>query len=140
MPARRVKYTADTKVANAATFEIQREDHTIGDPLVMQLLEDPAVAFAAYKIPHPLEYRLQIKVKTSSNATTPAGVYGAAVSALTAEVRSIKAQFQERVQEQCGDVDFEPHQNYEQPAPGDAAMQVDEFGQPFDVDEDLQFS
>ena len=84
----RVTYLPDTKVANAATFEIQREDHTVGDPLVMQLHEDNAVAFAAYKIPHPLEYRLLIKVKTSSSANTPAEVYNGAIDALKAEVRA----------------------------------------------------
>lgn len=83
----RVTYLPDTKVANAATFEIQREDHTVGDPLVMQLHEDHAVAFAAYKIPHPLEHRLLIKVKTTSAASTPAEVYNGAIDTLKAEVR-----------------------------------------------------
>ena len=104
----------------------------------MQLLEDPAVAFAAYKIPHPLEHRLQIKVKTSSNATTPAGVYNAAIDSLKSEIKSIKEQFQDRVREQCQDVDFEPHQNYEQPLPGEAAG-FNRFGDAYDVEDEMGF-
>jgi DNA-directed RNA polymerase II subunit RPB11 len=124
----RVTYIPDTKVANAATFEIQREDHTVGDPLVMQLHEDPTVAFAAYKIPHPLEHRLLIKVKTSSAASAPTKVYDGAIDALTTEIRSIKEQFQDRVREVCGDVDFEPHEGHQQPA-GMALDSTNEFGE-----------
>jgi DNA-directed RNA polymerase II subunit RPB11 len=130
----RVEYVPDTKVANAATFEIQREDHTVGDPLVMQLHEDPTVAFAAYKIPHPLEHRLLIRVKTSSSASTPIGVYNNAIDSLSKEILSIKEQFRDSVSEVCANVDFEPHETYAHaPAafgnvPAHGEYEEDDFG------------
>lgn len=132
----RVEFIPDTKVANAATFEIQREDHTVGDPLVMQLHEDPAVAFAAYKIPHPLEHRLLIKVKTTSAAKTPAAVYNNAIDCLTKEIQSIKDQFRERVSEVVAAADFAPHETHLAAQPvgagvygaGAGAFDDDEYG------------
>lgn len=116
---------------------IQREDHTVGDPLVMQLHEDSNVAFAAYKIPHPLEHRLQIKVKTNRRST-PEGAYNDAITCLTTEIKSIKEQFQERVVEMCGHADFAPHEKYaQQDASAYASQQPagdygdDLFGMPY---------
>jgi len=45
----------DTKVPNAAIFTINKEDHTVGNMVRMQLLKDPNVLFAGYKNPHPMD-------------------------------------------------------------------------------------
>jgi len=58
---KKVTYKKDTKTQNAATVEIQREDHTVGNIVRMQLHRDKDVNFAGYRIPHPLEHRLEIK-------------------------------------------------------------------------------
>ena len=42
----KIEYMADTKVSNAGTFTFNKEDHTVGNLLRMQLLRDPAVKFA----------------------------------------------------------------------------------------------
>lgn len=44
----------DLKTPNSVIVTINKEDHTLGNLLVTQLLQDPLVIFAAYKIPHPL--------------------------------------------------------------------------------------
>lgn len=74
----------------------------------MQLHEDTRVVFAAYKIPHPLEHRLLIKLKTDKT-TDPKPVYNLAIDCLTRELHSIKEQFLERVKDACPEADFEPH-------------------------------
>ena len=55
----------DTKVKDAATFIIQREDHTLGNVIRHKLLEDQDVIFAAYRIPHPLEHVMHLRVQTN---------------------------------------------------------------------------
>lgn len=64
---RRVALERDSKVANAATFTLLREDHTVGHLLRMELLRDPGVRFAGYKHPHPLENDIVVKVQTVSS-------------------------------------------------------------------------
>lgn len=61
----KISHEKDTKVPHAATFTIQREDHTVGNIVRMQLHRDNRVNFAGYKVPHPLEYRMLIKVQTN---------------------------------------------------------------------------
>ncbi|XP_021739776.1 DNA-directed RNA polymerases II, IV and V subunit 11-like isoform X2 [Chenopodium quinoa] len=61
---KKVSYERDTKIINAASFTIEREDHTIGNILRMQLHRDPNVLFAGCKLPHPLQYKiLELKDK-----------------------------------------------------------------------------
>ncbi len=37
---RKISYSSDTKIPNAGNFVIQKEDHTLGNLIRMQLLED----------------------------------------------------------------------------------------------------
>jgi DNA-directed RNA polymerase II subunit RPB11 len=62
---KKVAYERDMKIMNAATFTVQREDHTVGNVLRMQLHRDPSVLFAGYKLPHPLQYKMVVKVRSS---------------------------------------------------------------------------
>ena len=59
---RKLTFTRDTKVSNAGTFIVQKEDHTLGNPVRMQLHRDPNVVFAGYQVPHPSDNRIVIKV------------------------------------------------------------------------------
>jgi len=83
---RRVEYCLDTKMANAATFVIQREDHTVGNLIRMKLHEDNRVWFAGYKIPHPLEHRLLVKVRTNGQRT-PVAAYNTAIDECVHELQ-----------------------------------------------------
>ena len=69
----RVSVIKDTKVPNAATLVIEREDHTLGNTLRHILLEDKEVLFAGYRQPHPLEPAIQVKVQTRSDDPGPVG-------------------------------------------------------------------
>jgi len=45
------------------------EDHTIGNLIRMHLLKNKEVKFAGYKVPHPLEPKVEIKVQTVKDNT-----------------------------------------------------------------------
>ena len=91
---RRVSVTPDTKVKNAATFRIEREDHTVGNTVTLcarsapvsswggrtahspcalarrQLHRDPEVLFAGYRVPHPMEYHTILRVSGAGAGPT----------------------------------------------------------------------
>ncbi|GJP62201.1 hypothetical protein CLOP_g19288 [Closterium sp. NIES-67] len=96
---KKVTYERDTKVLNAATLVIQREDHTIGNLLRMQLHRDAHVLFVGYRIPHPLKYEVHFKIQTTSQSS-PQQAYNTALTALDGEMLHLKAAFQEAVK-QC---------------------------------------
>ncbi|KAJ0095208.1 hypothetical protein Patl1_17174 [Pistacia atlantica] len=63
---KKVSYERDTKIINAASFTIEREEHTIGNILRMQLHRDENVLFAGYKLPHPLQYKIIVRLESAS--------------------------------------------------------------------------
>ncbi|KAI9830661.1 MAG: DNA-directed RNA polymerase II core subunit [Phylliscum demangeonii] len=65
----KVKMTIDTRVSSAATFTFLKEDHTLGEMLTSSLNKHNGVRFAACKIPHPLEFVLEVRVETDGNIT-----------------------------------------------------------------------
>lgn len=93
---RKVSYERDTKVMNAASLVLQREDHTLGNIIRMQLHRDPNVLFSGYKLPHPLKYEVIIRIQTTSQSS-PVQAYHQAINDLDAELNHIKVAFQEAV-------------------------------------------
>ena len=89
----RVTITPDTKVPNAATLVIEREDHTLGNILRMQLLEDKEVSFSGYRVQHPLEPAIQVKVQTKSDNPGPVKAVEDALGHLLKELGSIEKAF-----------------------------------------------
>ncbi|KAG2177291.1 hypothetical protein INT43_007948 [Umbelopsis isabellina] len=90
---RKVEMEEDTKIPNAATFKIEREDHTLANMLRMQLLKDPRVLFAGYKVPHPLEHNFILKIQTAPD-TTPENALGDAITELIQEIGQLKNKFE----------------------------------------------
>ncbi|EGF81941.1 hypothetical protein BATDEDRAFT_23695 [Batrachochytrium dendrobatidis JAM81] len=81
---KKISMEMDTKIPNAATFTVLKEDHTLGNILRMQLLKNPKVIFAGYKVPHPLEHQFILKIQTTPD-TTPADVLQQEVANLIQE-------------------------------------------------------
>ncbi|ODV86987.1 hypothetical protein CANARDRAFT_195928 [[Candida] arabinofermentans NRRL YB-2248] len=52
------------KVPNCILIKFEREDHTLGNLLRQELIEDPQVLFAAYKIEHPLFANFIMRLQT----------------------------------------------------------------------------
>jgi len=82
----------DSEVPNAAVFTINKEDHTLGNALRTQLLKDPQVLFAGYKIPHPLEAQFVLRVQTTPDYS-PQEAFTNAITDLISEVSLLEERF-----------------------------------------------
>ncbi|KAJ3192123.1 mitochondrial aspartate-glutamate transporter agc1 [Irineochytrium annulatum] len=109
----KVEMTMDSKIPNAATFTILKEDHTLGNSLRMQLLKNPKVLFSGYKVcffaltpllrayvltvkvPHPLEHTFIIKIQTTPD-TSPLDVLQSEINKLINELGAVKLKFEVR--------------------------------------------
>lgn len=81
----KITYAADTKVSNAGTFTINKEDHTVANLLRMQLLRDQSVRFVGYIHPHPLVHKIDLKIQTTSSNVVPVELLSQAIEDLTGE-------------------------------------------------------
>ncbi|KAM7270842.1 hypothetical protein ACFE04_030056 [Oxalis oulophora] len=88
-----VSYERDTKIINAASFTVEREDHTIGNIVRMQLHRDDNVLFAGYKLPHPLQYKIIVRIHTTSQSS-PMQAYNQAINDLDKELDHLKSEFE----------------------------------------------
>ncbi|XP_063226051.1 DNA-directed RNA polymerase II subunit RPB11 [Bacillus rossius redtenbacheri] len=88
----------DTKVPNAAIFTINKEDHTLGNMIRNQLLKDPSVLFAGYKVPHPLEHKFILRIQTTSDYT-PQDALNNAITDLLSELSLFEERFKEAIKE-----------------------------------------
>lgn len=93
---RKVSVKADARVPNCFYLLLQREDHTVGNLLRMQLLRDPSVMFAGYRNPHPLEPTIEIRVQSTASGS-PYNATFAACAALCSETASIKSQMLQQI-------------------------------------------
>lgn len=89
----KVEYKTLQKAPNTAVFTILLEDHTIGNMLQMMLLRNPKILFAAYRKPHPLENKIEVKIQTNGEVT-PAQALKEALQNLTEDVEECKEQVQ----------------------------------------------
>lgn len=79
---------------NAGTFVVRNEDHTLGNIVRTELLRNPHVLFAGYRMPHPLENILVLKVRTDPSEH-PMQVTNHALANLKKELAHMKRQFEE---------------------------------------------
>jgi DNA-directed RNA polymerase II subunit RPB11 len=70
--SRRIHFEPDLKQDKSGTFTIWLEDHTVGHALRKQLLKNPHVLFAGYKVPHPLEHKMVMRVQVSKDSPVAA--------------------------------------------------------------------
>ena len=103
----RMTYEPDQRVASAGTFTINKEDHTVGNLLRMQLLRDSDTRFAGYQLPHPLEHVCHVKVETTPGRA-PVEVMGAAVTDLRQEVELLDRGFRDECARAREEADARP--------------------------------
>ncbi|KAI0822953.1 RBP11-like subunits of RNA polymerase [Trametes gibbosa] len=89
---RPVEVTEDSKIPNAATIKIVKQDHTLANLLRSQLLNMPQVLFAGYKVPHPLHPYFLLKIQTDGSAT-PVQVLEIACTKLIGTIATLEAKF-----------------------------------------------
>jgi len=87
--------TEDPKIPNAATILLKKQDHTMANMIRSQLLLDPSVLFAGYKVPHPLETDVIIKIQTDERSN-PADALKRACTLLIQQTLDVKRQFSEQ--------------------------------------------
>ncbi|EPQ52101.1 RBP11-like subunits of RNA polymerase [Gloeophyllum trabeum ATCC 11539] len=87
-----VEIIEDTKIPNAATIKVVKQDHTLANMLRSQLLATPSVLFAGYKVPHPLQPYFILKIQTDGTIT-PADVLQQACSKLIGTLTALEAKF-----------------------------------------------
>lgn len=95
---KKVVIEKDTKVPCAAIFTVNKEDHTLGNALRTQLLKDPQVIFAGYKIPHPLEHKFVLRIQTTPDYS-PQEAFTNAITDLISEVSLLEERFREAIKE-----------------------------------------
>lgn len=88
----KIDFEKDTRLPNAGTFVVQREDHTVGNLIRTELHKDKDVTFAGYKIPHPLEYVLLVKVSTNG-VKSPIEAGKDAIMSLKYQIADLNQQF-----------------------------------------------
>ncbi|AQK72648.1 DNA-directed RNA polymerases II IV and V subunit 11 [Zea mays] len=67
----------------------------------MQLHRDPNVLFAGYKLPHPLQYKIIVRIHTTSQSS-PTQAYTQAINDLDKELEYLKQAFEWfSMQEDC---------------------------------------
>ncbi|TRY50540.1 RNA polymerase II Rpb3/Rpb11 [Cryptosporidium tyzzeri] len=90
----KVQWKVESRVPCCGSFMIMLEDHTLGNLITTQLLRDPNVIFAGYKVPHPLEPLVQIRIQTREN-TTPFVAIQNAIKSIQIESQVILNSFKD---------------------------------------------
>ncbi|GAA5986799.1 hypothetical protein JCM11641_004795 [Rhodosporidiobolus odoratus] len=86
----------DTKIPNAATLTINKEDHTLANMLRSHLLLQSAVQFCGYQVPHPLESKVVIKIQTDGSKTPIVAIQDA-INSLVLLLGKVRSSFQTEV-------------------------------------------
>jgi DNA-directed RNA polymerase II subunit RPB11 len=110
LPFYRVEVTEDTKIPNAATIKVVKQDHTLANMIrgcvrptlffaaltrvafLSQLHAMPQVLFAGYKVPHPLHPYFLVKIQTDGTIT-PTAALEQACTKLIGTLSSLEAKF-----------------------------------------------
>lgn len=88
----RIHIYPDEKVPHAVVFVIWLEDHTLGNLLRMELLRNADVLFVGYKVPHPLDNMIELRLQTLAKST-PEEALRRAIANLRSECRNMLDQF-----------------------------------------------
>jgi len=84
-----MRVTVQKRAANELRVEIEGEGHSFCGAIQSVLLRDPSIEFSGYNIPHPLEARPELYLRTK-DGTKPEDALLKAVDALKSELNSIR--------------------------------------------------
>lgn len=88
---------------NCGVFKLEREDHTLGNLLRMQLIRDRDVVFVGYRHPHPIQHHLLLRIQTASAPVSDVSYspHQALVTALS-DLHNELTDLQQQVADQLG--------------------------------------
>eukprot|EP00762_Andalucia_godoyi_P008685 ANDGO_00450.mRNA.1 DNA-directed RNA polymerase II subunit rpb11 len=92
----KLEYREEKGIRNAAAIKIIKEDHTFAHLIRCALLQDMDVIFAGYRVPHPLEYVIEINVRTTDR-TNPRDAFLKALDKVQRDVTNLAQNFDEEV-------------------------------------------
>lgn len=92
----KVEFVVDATTKYAGTYTIRLEDHTVGNLLRQQLHTDDDVVFAGYRIPHPLDPLMMMRIQTTGGKM-PHEALDHAIRDVRAELRELKEELQAKV-------------------------------------------
>ncbi|KAI4127964.1 MAG: hypothetical protein LQ347_004380 [Umbilicaria vellea] len=71
---KKVTEAPDTRIPSSSIFTFNKEDHTLGNLLRSRLLQSSHVAFAGYRVPHPLFSSFELRIQTDGTLTPRAAL------------------------------------------------------------------
>ncbi|KAI8827809.1 DNA-directed RNA polymerase [Chytriomyces cf. hyalinus JEL632] len=80
----------------AVTFVLKDEDHTLGNTLRYLLMKNPNVSFCGYSLPHPSEYKVNLRIQTDGKITAVQALHKA-LDNLTQMCEHISSIFSEKI-------------------------------------------
>ena len=87
----------EEKIQHSCLFIINSEDHTFGNAVKMMLLRNPKIRYVAYRKPHPLENKIEIKIQTNG-AISPLEAFKEALKNLNDDIDDCTRQLEEEFQ------------------------------------------
>lgn len=93
----KVRAEKDGGVNNCYTFLIKSEDHTLGNLLTQQLLKEDRVLFAGYRIKHPLNDYIYLRVNVSNLVTYPTELVETPIRDIVGEIDRLSSEFDRQV-------------------------------------------
>eukprot|EP00331_Platyophrya_macrostoma_P009953 CAMPEP_0176424996 /NCGR_PEP_ID=MMETSP0127-20121128/11153_1 /TAXON_ID=938130 /ORGANISM="Platyophrya macrostoma, Strain WH" /LENGTH=140 /DNA_ID=CAMNT_0017806127 /DNA_START=81 /DNA_END=503 /DNA_ORIENTATION=+ len=58
-----------SKIPNTSTFKLEKEDHTVANWLRMKLHQNSLVKQCGYRVPHPTQHRVEMRVQTATDGS-----------------------------------------------------------------------
>ncbi|ORC91749.1 putative DNA-directed RNA polymerase II [Trypanosoma theileri] len=94
---RKITEEVSSKMPNSSLFKLDKEDHTLANILRMKLHENPLVHIAGYRVPHPTQHRVELRVQTSSDGSgrpipTPKEALLEAIDACMQDIQTFEEQ------------------------------------------------
>ena len=92
----------DEGVKNCYEFKIEHEDHTLGNLVTQQLLTESNVLFAGYRIHHPLDdfIYMRVNVAESAEITNAKELVENSINTLTKDIQELTRQFERQLEQQ----------------------------------------
>lgn len=84
----------EEKSTNCYTFTVQNEDHTLGNMLTDQLLQENGIRFAGYRIEHPTKDIIKIRVQSENSINQPSELVDKAITDLLTKIEYLRDSFE----------------------------------------------
>ncbi|KAK5050738.1 hypothetical protein LTR84_003297 [Exophiala bonariae] len=89
---KKIEEKIDTRTPNTTIFTFNKEDHTLANLLRDKLLKNSHVTFAAYRVPHPLFAKFELRVQTDGEITPKEAVLASCRDTI-GELNTFKSNF-----------------------------------------------